>query len=104
MEKRTFVLRQRATMECVETAVGPHRELPPGPGITHPPTVSRRKWAAPRAVLDRPSRSRAIRPPVGGHGQQRVIAGQRASGHNSRWWIHVDGEERPKQLAASRSS
>ena len=50
----------------VEAAVGPHRELSPGPGVAHPPhrltqdTVSRRKWAAPRAVLARPSRSRAI--------------------------------------------
>ena len=44
----------------VEAAVGPHRELAPGPGVAHRPTVSRRKWAAPRAVLARPSRSRAI--------------------------------------------
>ena len=44
----------------VEAAVGPHRELSPGPAVAHPPTVSRRKWAAPRAVLARPSRSRDI--------------------------------------------
>ena len=44
----------------IEAAVGPHRELSPGPGVAHRPTVSRRKWAAPRAVLARPSRSRDI--------------------------------------------
>ena len=47
----------------VEPAVGPHRELSAGPGVAHPShrlTVSRRKWAVPRAVLARPSRSRDI--------------------------------------------
>ena len=44
----------------IEAAVGPHRELSPGPAVADPPTVSRRKWAAPRAVLARPSRSRDI--------------------------------------------
>ena len=44
----------------VEAAVGPHRELPLGPAWRTRPTVSRRKWAAPRAVLARPSRSRDI--------------------------------------------
>ena len=38
----------------VEAAVGLRRELSPGP------TVSRRKWAVPRAVLARPSRRRDI--------------------------------------------
>ena len=44
----------------IEAAVGPHRELAPGSAVAHPPTVSRRKWAAPRAVMARPSRRRAI--------------------------------------------
>ena len=44
----------------VQAAVGAHRELAAGPTVAHPPTVSRRKWAAPRAVLARPSRSRDI--------------------------------------------
>ena len=44
----------------IEAAVGPHRELSPGPSRRTRPTVSRRKWAAPRAVLARPSRSRDI--------------------------------------------
>ena len=44
----------------VEAAVGPHGELPAGPAVAHRPTVSRRKWAPPRAVLARPSRRRDI--------------------------------------------
>ena len=44
----------------IEPAAGPHCELPLGPGVAYPSTVSRRKWAAPRAVLARPSRSRDI--------------------------------------------
>ena len=43
----------------IEAAVGPHRELSCSPQRTRP-TVSRRKWAAPRTVLARPSRSRDI--------------------------------------------
>ena len=58
---------------CVEAAVGPHREWSGGPSVAY--TVSRRKWAAPRAVLARPSRSRAISTsPVPANGQQRVIS------------------------------
>ena len=80
-----------------EAAVGPHSELPAGPAVAAP-TVSRRKWAAPRAVLARPSRSRDISTsPV------RVIApGRRCSrggGHppwpvrrSRRSRIQVDGE------------
>ena len=44
----------------VEAAVGAHRELSCGSGRRTRLIVSRRKWAAPRAVLARPSRSRAI--------------------------------------------
>ena len=44
----------------VEAAVGPHGELSAGPSVRTRSTVSRRKWAAPRAVLARPWRSRAI--------------------------------------------
>ena len=61
----------------IEAAVGPHSEPPAGPGVAHRPTVSRRKWAAPRAVLARPSRSRAISMspvPAATASQQRVIA------------------------------
>ena len=44
----------------IEAAVSPHRELSPGASVAYSPTVSRRKWAAPRTVLARPLRSRAI--------------------------------------------
>ena len=45
---------------AIEAAVGPHRELCWSPAVATRPTVSRRKWAAPRAVLARPSRRRDI--------------------------------------------
>ena len=44
----------------VEATVGPCRSCPLAPPWRTRLTVSRRKWAAPRAVLARPSRSRAI--------------------------------------------
>ena len=44
----------------VEAAVGPHRELTRGPGVAHPAHGLPQEVAAPRAVLARPSRRRAI--------------------------------------------
>ena len=44
----------------IEATVGPHRELSPGSAVANRPTVSLRKWAAPRAVLALPSRNRDI--------------------------------------------
>ena len=60
----------------VEAAVGPHRELSSGPGVAHPPHRLTRKWAAPRAVLAWPSRSRDIStsPVPAAMARQRVIA------------------------------
>ena len=60
----------------VEAAVGPHRELPLGPGMAHPP------HGLPREVGGAPSGVGAAPPQPGhqhvagsgGHGQQRVIA------------------------------
>ena len=43
----------------IEAAVGPHRELSPGPAVANP-THRFTQDAAPRAVLARPSRSRDI--------------------------------------------
>ena len=62
MEKRTPFLQTDGYHGVgVEAAVGPHRELTTWRQRSAPdPTVSLRKSAAPRAVLARPSRSRAI--------------------------------------------
>ena len=78
----------------VEAAVGPRRKLPAGPGTANPAlTVSRRKWAAPRAVLARPS----LQPGhqhvagAGGDGQQGVIAplaGIAVVARSLRWPVH----------------
>ena len=61
MEKRTFVLRQTATTAWVWKPLSVRTvSCPLAPAWRTRPTVSRRKWAAPRAVLARPSRSRDI--------------------------------------------
>ena len=60
----------------VEAAVGPHRELPPGPTIAHPP------HRLPQEVGGAPGRVGAALPETGhqhlagagGHGEERVIA------------------------------
>ena len=59
----------------IAAALGPHRELSSGAAVANRPTVSRKKWAAPRAVLAQPSRSRDIKhvAGAGGDGQKRVI-------------------------------
>ena len=71
MEKRTSIRRQAATMAPLSARTV---SCPLAPPWRTRPTVSLRKWAAPRAVLARPSRSLAISTSPSGHGQQRVIA------------------------------
>ena len=44
----------------IEAGVGTHGELPAGPAVANPAHRFTQEWAAPRAVLARPSRSRAI--------------------------------------------
>ena len=50
MVMRTSSPGRRQRSVGVEAAVGPHRELSPGPAVAHP--VSRRKWAAPSRSRD----------------------------------------------------
>ena len=60
----------------VEATVGPHRELPLGSGVTHPPhRLSQEVGGAPNGVgaaLAQPGHQHVTG--AGGHGQQRVIA------------------------------
>ena len=60
----------------VEAAVGPHRELPPGPGVAYPAHCFTQKVSgAPGGVgpaLAQPGHQHV--PGSGGDGQQRVIA------------------------------
>ena len=77
MEKRTSIRRQAATMAwVVEAAVGPHRELSPGPGVAHPPhRLPQEVGGAPSGVgpaLAQPGHQHVAG--ASGHGQQRVIA------------------------------
>ena len=44
----------------VEAAVGPHRELSPGPGVAHPPHRLTQEVGSAAGGVARPSRSRAI--------------------------------------------
>ena len=60
----------------IEAAVGPHRELSPGPGVAHPPhRLAQEVGGAPcgvGAALAQPGHQHV--PGAGGDGQQRVIA------------------------------
>ena len=60
----------------VEAAVGPHRELPPGPAVAHPPhRLTQEVGGASNGVgaaLAQPGHQHVAG--SGGHGQQRVIA------------------------------
>ena len=60
----------------VKAAVGPHRELPAGPSVAHPPHRFTQEVGGATAVLAQPSRSRQDQHVAGsgGHSQQRVIA------------------------------
>ena len=66
----------------VVEAAAAHRELPARSGSAHPRHRLTQKWAAPRAVLARPSRSRAISRRPGRNREQRIAArASRAAGH-----------------------
>ena len=60
----------------IEAAVGPHRELSPGPGVAHPPhRLTQEVGGAPSGVgpaLAQPGHQHVAG--ASGHGQQRVIA------------------------------
>ena len=61
MEKRTSIWRQTLTMAWVYQPLSARMVSGPVAPAWHTrPTVSRRKWAAPRGVLARPLRSRHI--------------------------------------------